>query len=44
MLVEIKRLADGAIRTYQCDMEWYGEDGASIWQFTEGNFGCDCNR
>lgn len=44
MLVEIKRLADSVIRTYQCDMEWYGEDGASIWQFTEGNFGCDCNR
>lgn len=44
VLVKIKRLADNAIRTYQCDMEWYSEDGASIWQFTEGNFGCDCNR
>lgn len=37
--VEIRRNSDGAIRKYDYPYEWHGD---YIW--TDGNYGCDCNR
>lgn len=47
--VTIKRRSDGVSRSFDDDFEWTGDEERSatskaIWQWTEGNFCCDCNR
>lgn len=32
----------GEIRDYRSEFD--GEPGGEYWQWTEGSFGCDCNR
>jgi hypothetical protein len=39
--VPITKLETGETRIYEMDMPW--EDHTEFW-WTEGNFGCDCNR
>lgn len=41
LTVEIRRNADGAIRTHADSGPW---DDANEYGWTEGNFSCDCNR
>ena len=38
-IVEIRRNSDGAVRSCEYPYPW---DGDYIW--TDGNYGCDCNR
>ena len=41
--VHLRRNSDGLVRQIKQDGNWTGEDGHEfLW--TEGNFGCDCNR
>lgn len=45
--VTIIRVADGVSRTYRDNSHWVPADehgSGSIWWWTEGNGGCDCNR
>ncbi|MDE2100575.1 MAG: hypothetical protein KGL39_25250 [Patescibacteria group bacterium] len=37
----IRKNETGEIRRCSVDMEW---EGQSMFWWTEGNFGCDCNR
>lgn len=37
----IRRNADGLVRRCPQEMDW--DDGDVFW-WTDGNFGCDCNR
>lgn len=39
--VEIRRVADGLVRRYHMDHPWHS---SSMFWWTEGNGGCDCNR
>lgn len=39
--IHIRDNATGEVRIYREDLLW-GESSAFFW--TEGNFGCDCNR
>lgn len=39
--VRIQHKPTGEVRAISTDWEW-GE--GSVWAWTEGNFGCDCNR
>ena len=39
--VVIRKNETGELRLRHVDLDW--EDG-SYWFWTEGNFGCDCNR
>jgi hypothetical protein len=39
--VRIRRNSDNLIRTYDDDLDWH--DSSMFW-WTEGNAGCDCNR
>lgn len=39
--VEIRNNETGEIRIKEMNLEW--SDGSLFW-WTEGNFGCDCNR
>lgn len=42
--VRIRRVADGVVRVYECE-EYEWEDGFNaVYQWGEGNYGCDCNR
>lgn len=39
----------GEVRTFEDDTDWTDTDTGTaaehaIWQWTDGNFGCDCNR
>jgi hypothetical protein len=46
-LVRIVRVADGEERVYKDTSPWVPPDetgSGSIWWWTEGNGGCDCNR
>lgn len=42
----IRENSSGEIRRCQQDgLDWHeGNDGNSYWWWTDGNFGCDCNR
>jgi|HubBroStandDraft_4_1064222.scaffolds.fasta_scaffold47461_5 hypothetical protein len=40
--VAIRLNATGETRMYRYDFEWDGENDQ--WMWTEGNYGCDCNR
>lgn len=41
--VEIRRNLDGVVRLHDMgNLEW--RDDGTHWWWTEGNFGCDCNR
>jgi hypothetical protein len=40
-IVAIRRNADGEVRLCPQPFEW--EEGSNF-QWTEGNYGCDCNR
>lgn len=40
--VEITNVATGETRAVPDFDEW--EDEFTLWLWTEGNFGCDCNR
>ena len=39
--VAIKKTATGEVRIHEDNGDWI--DGKE-WQWTEGNYGCDCNR
>lgn len=39
--VAIRKNETGEVRTYRHDMEW---DDNSMYQWTDGNYSCDCNR
>jgi len=39
--VEIKRTADGRVARWHSDQEWEEID---LYRWTDGNYGCDCNR
>lgn len=39
--VAIRNNATGEVRMYRNDLAW---DEASMYQWTDGNYGCDCNR
>lgn len=39
--VEVRRVADGVVRTYEYGT-WEGEFSGFIWE--DGNYACDCNR
>ena len=39
--VAIRKNDTGEIRLFRYDMEW---DDTSMYQWTDGNFSCDCNR
>lgn len=39
--VAIRKNSTGETRKYQVDLEWHE---SSLFWWTEGNFGCDCNR
>jgi len=41
--VLIRRNATGETRRVFMALPWYG-DGGSLYWWTDGNFGCDCNR
>lgn len=48
------RNPDGVVRKFEDDYEWEDDrdpdadlptaTSKAIWQWTEGNYGCDCNR
>lgn len=42
--VHLRHNPSGEVRQFACaDGEWFGENGYEfLW--TEGNYGCDCNR
>lgn len=41
--VHIRRVSDGLVRVYSpTDWGWYAE--GSDYQWSDGNFGCGCNR
>lgn len=41
----IRRVSDGAERITVHNIPWYDDyDGGSWFYWTEGNYGCDCNR
>jgi len=40
-LVAIRKNDTGEIRIYRHDIAW---DDTSMYQWTDGNYGCDCNR
>ena len=41
----IKNNKTGAERIKSCDLDWFeGDEGNSLFWWTEGNMGCDCNR
>lgn len=45
--VTIVRVSDGVERIYQDESPWIPADEhglGSVWWWTEGNGGCDCNR
>lgn len=43
--VAIRKNATGEIRIAEMDFEWdKGNDSTDLFWWTEGNFGCDCNR
>lgn len=39
--VEIRRNSDGVVRDYSEDVPW---DDCSDYMWSDGNYGCDCNR
>ena len=39
--VPIRNNDTGETRVYQSDEEW---DEGTVYQWSEGNYGCDCNR
>jgi hypothetical protein len=39
--VAIRKNETGEVRMYRHDMAW---DDSSMYQWTDGNYGCDCNR
>lgn len=41
--VAIRNNTTGEERLYRHDMAW-DDDGSSMYQWTDGNYGCDCNR
>lgn len=43
-LVAIRHNPTGEVRMYRHDMAWEDEDERSHWHWTDGNYGCDCNR
>jgi hypothetical protein len=43
-LVAIRHNSTGEIRMYRFDMRWQDEDELSFYHWTDGNYGCDCNR
>lgn len=42
-IVAIRKNDTGEIHLYN-DLFEYDNEDCMIWQYTEGNFGCDCNR
>jgi hypothetical protein len=43
--VAIRKNATGEVRMYQCDFDWdKGGGHTDLFWWTDGNFGCDCNR
>lgn len=42
--VRIRRNFDNLIRTRTMDLDWSDDNDSSLFWWTEGNFGCDCNR
>ena len=40
--VEITKVETGEVRTISIPFDW--EEDYSLWLWTEGNYGCDCNR
>jgi len=43
-LVKIKKNETGEIRECKMEFDWFKENGDDYFWWTEGNFGCDCNR
>ena len=46
-IVEVRMRANrsGEVRSIPYDSDWKeGDEGDSLYFWTEGNFGCDCNR
>lgn len=43
-LVAIRHNPTGEVRMYRNDMSWEGDEDRDHWMWTEGNYGCDCNR
>jgi hypothetical protein len=39
--VKIRNNKTGEVRVYEDECEWHEN---SVWFWTKGNFGCDCNR
>lgn len=39
----LKRISDGKVAEYRDEHEWEDPEDA-VYQWTEGNYGCDCNR
>ena len=45
VMVTLRRVSDGLERTFSDDSVWLDDDGIpSCYQWTDGNYGCDCNR
>jgi hypothetical protein len=42
--VAIRKNETGEVRQYRIDWDWETEDGDDTYWWTEGNYGCDCNR
>lgn len=44
--VEICRMADRVVRVYETSFAWddSGVTGSSSYLWSDGNYGCDCNR
>lgn len=44
--VEICRMSDLIVRVHEMDLDWDDGDveGSCEYLWSEGNFGCDCNR
>lgn len=42
-IARIRKVATGEERDCQLDIPWYNAGGSSWW-WSEGNYGCDCNR
>jgi hypothetical protein len=42
--VLIRKNSTGEVRKCHFDFDWFKEDSDDSFWWTEGNFGCDCNR
>jgi hypothetical protein len=44
VMVKIKEVSTGEVRSLQFQLPMYGSGEPSIFPWEDGNYGCDCNR